>query len=622
MDKQLTHSESLKQKANLSPKRPGVYLMKDGKNNIIYIGKAKRLNIRLHSYFTGKYDREKTKILVSHIHNFEYIVTNNELEALILEANLIKKYKPRFNISLKDDKKYPFIKIDIKESFPKVEITRNFILDGAKYFGPYTDIYSLKQTLKVLNKIFPFRTCKRNIPANPESRGSSFGRKETSYNRPCLNYYIKKCYAPCIGKITSAEYKDMIKQVIMFLQGNTEKIIHNLKDKMMKASEKQKFEEAAIWRDKIKTIKSISQKQIMYSSKSEDKDIIGLAQEENLCCISLMKVRNGKLIMNESYFLNNTRDNSNAKILSEFIKQYYTNQQERLPQEILLETEPQDSSLISKWLKCEFKIPQRGDNKRFVKLAQDNAFIILENKKLAHIKSKQRTDFIIREMKDILRLPILPRKIAAFDISNIQGTDAVGSMVFFDNGKPKKKNYRHFKIKSVNKNLSGDRLIDDYQMMREVVSRYLSHLDTEEHPDLLLIDGGKGQLHFAMRAMKKSDYNIPIISLAKRLEEIFIPEEKNSIIIPKTSPVLKLLQRIRDEAHRFAITYHKKLRARKISKSELDDIRGIGEKRKLLLLKEFSSVEGIKNACLQDLQAVRGFNSKLAKIVYAHFHNK
>lgn len=605
MNNQLHRIERLKKQADISPQKPGVYLMKDNKNNIIYIGKAKKLNVRLHSYFTGKYDREKTKILVLHINNFDYIITNNELEALILEANLIKKHKPKYNISLKDDKKYPFIRIDIKDDFPKVEITRNFSIDSAKYFGPYTNLYSLRQTLKLLNKIFPFRTCNRHITANAD--------KEPHYNRACLNYYIKKCCGPCIGKISSSEYKDMIKQVMMFLRGNTDKIINELRQKMIKFANEQKFEESAVLRDKIKAVESITQKQVMFSSKGENKDIIGLVQEHNLCCISLMKVRKGRLIANESYFLNNAKDSPKANILGNFIKQYYINQADYVPHEILLETEPQDSNLISKWLKCKLKIPKIGDSKRLIELARDNAFIVLENKKMSHIRAKHRVKFIISEMKHTLELPCLPRKIAAFDISNLQGTDAVGSMVFFDNAKPKKRNYRHFKIKTVNQ-------IDDYKMMGEIVSRYLSHLDTEEHPDLLLIDGGKGQLQSAIISMKNSSYNIPIISLAKRLEEIFIPYKKNPLIIPKSSPVLKLLQKIRNEAHRFAITYHKKLRSRKVSNSVLDNIQGIGEKRKLLLLKEFSSVEKIKTASIQDLQAIKGISIKLARIIYDYFH--
>ena len=593
-------------KLKLIPTNPGVYLMKNSNGKVIYIGKAKNLKKRVSSYFLKiQFDQPKTEILVSKIADFEYIVTRTEIDALILEANLIKKYRPKYNIALKDDKKYPYIKIDVKNNFPKAIVTRQIEQDGSKYFGPYITVGSIRKTLKSLEKVFLLRTCTRKIP-----------KRNPSFEQPCLNFQIHKCDAPCIGKISYDEYKKKVDKVIMFLKGKMNSVVKYLLSEMDKTAKENNFEKAAEFRDQIRRIKAISQKQIVRRPNMKDTDIVGVMQTEKLCCAVNLKVREGKLIKSEHYFLDNTFEENKSKILSRFLTQYYSHQED-IPKEILLQKSPTDNEIISEWLNLKIFVPQKGDKKKLVEMAKQNAFLLVEEKKLSYLKSSHRTIFAVKELKDRLRLSKLPGKIAAFDVSNLQGKEAVASMIFFDNGKPKKSQYRRFKIKTV-------KGINDYLMIEEAMTRYLSHLEEKkvEIPDLILIDGGKGQLSFAQKALKKYSYEIELFSIAKRLEEIFSVNRKEPIIIPKTSYALKLLQQIRNEAHRFAIKYHKNLRNKKTTASQLDQILGIGKMRKRELLKHFQSVKNIKNAKISELISISGISEKLAQNILDSLNKK
>jgi len=589
----------VQEKLKLIPHNPGVYLMKSTKGTIIYVGKAKNLKKRVSSYFSrNNFDHPRTEVLVSRIANLDYIVTRSELDALILEDTLIKKHRPKFNVSLKDDKRYPYLKITMKDAFPRVVVTRSIERDGAKYFGPYTEAHSVRNTLILLEKIFKLRTCNKYIP--------KVIKGEKDAGRACLNFQINKCDAPCIGNISFEEYRERIKQVVLFLKGKTDDIISQLRSQMEKAALNQQFEKASQYRDQILEINHVAKKQIMSNQSLSDADVIGIGRWESECCSVILKIRDGKLIKKEHYFLENTEQEKLSLILLRFITHYY-NYREDIPPILMIQREPEDSLLLEELLKTKIHVPQRGDKKKLLDMAKHNAFLLVEEKKLAHIKSSHRTVFAVKELKEKLHLAHLPRKIAAFDVSNLFGKDAVASMVFFDNGKPKKSQYRRFKIKMV----PG---IDDYKMMNEAVSRYLTHLEDEnvDKPDIILIDGGKGQLSAAEQALKNSNYSVLLFSLAKRLEEIFEPARKEPIIIPKTSYALKLLQQIRDEAHRFAITYHKNIRDKKTHYSELDGIDGIGEKRKMLLLSYFGSVQKIRDATIEELSLIPGISIKIA----------
>jgi len=600
-------NKNILQKLKLIPHNPGVYLMKNNKGSIIYVGKAIDLKKRVSSYFTRKaHDLPRTEVLVSKINSFDYIVTRSEIDALILEDTLIKRHRPRFNVSLKDDKRYPYLKITMKETFPRVIVTRKVLRDGSKYFGPYTEAHSLRNTLELLEKIFRLKTCNKSIPKRVE--------KTDIPNRACLNFQIEKCDAPCIGNISYREYRDRIHQVILFLKGKTDSVRREIIVEMEQAAENQEFEKASDLRDRIKEITQITRRQIMSNFSLDDQDIIGVAKDGKNCCAVVLKIRDGKMVKKEHYFLDNAETESFHVILSRFCTQYYT-LREDVPQTVVLQDRPEDEELISALFKFSFHYPQRGDKRKLLEMAKNNAFLLVEEKKLAHLKTSQRTIFAVKELKDTLHLTHLPRRIAAFDVSNLFGEEAVASMVFFDNGKPKKNQYRRFRIKSV----SG---IDDYMMMHEAVTRYLTHLkdDGVLQPDLILIDGGKGQLSAAVRALSETEYSIPLYSIAKRLEEIFKPGQKEPIVIPKTSYALKLLQQIRDEAHRFAITYHKTLRDRKTDYSELDTIPGIGGKKKMLLLSYFGSVKKIRDATIQDLMLVPGISTKTAQVIQKSLH--
>jgi len=582
-------STKLKSPDNL-PNKPGVYIMRDDTDTIIYIGKAKNLVKRVKSYFREKLDRPKTQILMSHFDSLEYIVTNSEKEALILEATLIKKHRPRYNVQLKDDKRYPYVKIT-SESFPRLVITRNVTKDGI-YFGPFTDVGSVKQTVKFLKSLFKIRTC-RNMDG------------------PCLNAQIDLCYAPCDGKISEKEYSEIINKIDLFFQGKYSTIVKNLKGEMAEAAKNEKYEKAAVIRDQIASIEEIMEKQFVDLVDDDlDQDVIAIAPSKNEVVVIIMPIRNGKIVGRDDFLMSGSQYDSSSEVLFAFIQQYY-GYNRHIPKQILLDEDIDEKELLEDWLsdlrgnKVHIKVPQKGVKLRLVKMARKNAEII------QHQKKKMENALI--ELKKYLKLENLPRVIEGYDISNISGKFAVGSKVSFKDGKPNKKMYKHFKMETPGPN--------DFAMMEELLTRRLKMVDRDPEPDLIVIDGGKGQLGMACGVLDKLDLaHIPIIGLAKEFEEIYVPNTKRPIIIPKNNKALHLLQQVRDESHRFAITYHRKLRSKNIQASSLDDIAGVGKKRKVALLKEFGTLENIKNASIEDLAKIKGMNQKTAENVYNYYH--
>lgn len=582
-------STKVKSPDNL-PNKPGVYIMRDETDTIIYIGKAKNLIKRVKSYFREKLDRPKTQILMSHFDSLEYIVTNSEKEALILEATLIKKHRPRYNVQLKDDKRYPYVKIT-DEKFPRLLITRNVTKNGI-YFGPFTDVTSVRQTVKFLKSLFKIRTC-RNM------------------NGPCLNSQIELCYAPCDDKITEKEYSEIINKIDLFFQGKYSTIVKNLKKEMMEAAENEEYEKAAVLRDQIASIEEIMEKQFVDLVDDDlDQDVIAIAPGENEVVVIIMPIRNGKIVGRDDFLMSASQYDSASEIMFAFIQQYY-GYNRHIPKQILLDEDIDEKELLEDWLsdlrgnKVHIKVPQKGVKLRLVKMARKNAEII------KHQKKKMESALI--ELKKYLKLEKIPRVIEGYDISNISGKFAVGSKVSFKDGKPNKKMYKHFKMETPGPN--------DFAMMEELLTRRLKMVDRDPEPDLIVIDGGKGQLGMACGVLEQLNLtHIPIIGLAKEFEEIFVPNSSRPIIIPKNNQALHLLQQVRDESHRFAITYHRKLRSKNISSSSLDDIAGIGKKRKMNLLKEFGTIDNIKKASVEELAKTEGMNQKAAENVYNYYN--
>lgn len=582
-------STKVKSPENL-PKKPGVYIMRDANDEIIYIGKAKNLINRVRSYFREKLDRPKTQILMSHFDSLEYIVTNSEKEALILEATLIKKHRPRYNVQLKDDKRYPHVKIT-NEKYPRLIITRNITKNGI-YYGPFTDVTSVKKTVKFLKSLFKIRTC-RNMDG------------------PCLNSQIDLCYAPCSGEISKEEYDEIINKIDLFFQGKYSVIVKNLKKEMAEAAENEQFEKAAVLRDQITSIEEIMEKQFVDLVDDDlDQDVIAIAPNDNEVVVIIMPIRNGKIVGRDDFLMSGSQYESNSEILFAFIQQYYGFNR-HIPKQILLNEPIDDTELLEEWLsdlrgnKVYIKVPMKGVKLRLVNMAQKNAEII------KHQKKAMENSLI--ELKKYLKLDKLPRIIEGYDISNISGKFAVGSKVSFKDAKPNKKKYKRFKIETPGPN--------DFAMMKELLTRRLKMIDTDEEPDLIVIDGGKGQLGMACEVLDELNLvHIPIIGLAKEFEEIYIPNSKRPIIIPKNNKALHLLQQVRDESHRFAITYHRKLRSDNISESSLDDIPGIGKKRKINILKEFGTMDKVKNASVEELAKIKGMNEKVATNVYEYYH--
>lgn len=596
----------LKEKLKILPKQPGVYLMKDKYGEIIYIGKAKVLKNRVRSYFQeSRQHHYKTDILKQHIHDFDYIVTDSEVEALILEANLIKNHYPKFNIKLKDDKTYPFIKVTINEDFPRIFKTRIVKKDGARYFGPFADVKAVYKTLNILKKIFPIRMCKKKIEQGKNN------------DRPCLNYHIKKCLGPCCGAISKEEYHRIVKEVILFLEGKTNELSKDLKQKMAVAAEGLDFEKAAFYRDSLQAVEKIILNQKIVTEDQVNRDIIAIAREEDLACLQVMIIRQGRLMGQEHFLMESVLEEDLDEILSAFIKQFYLNQP-NLPKEILLQIALNDTETIRQWLhemasrKVVLHVPQRGLKKNLVELAHKNAVENLKKGKIKELSSQERPLKGVKELQSYLLLERPPIRIEGFDISHIQGSDTVASMVVFENGRPKKEDYRRFKIRV------AEGSPDDFASMNEVVGRRYKRVVEDElkMPDLILIDGGKGQLNAALEILQNLGVtDQAILGLAKKEEEVFLPGRSEPIILPRHSEALYLIQRVRDEAHRFAVSYHRRLRNRRMTHTLLDEIPGVGPKRRQALLQHFGSLEKIRSATIEDICQVEGLNSKTAEMI-------
>ena len=597
--------------------------MRGPNGEILYVGKASKLKNRIRSYFTGKtHSHPKIETLVNTLVDFEFIITESEQEALILESNLIKSHKPKFNSRLKDDKSYPFIKIDVSEKFPQVYVTRNVSNDDARYFGPYTDAGSVRRTLSLLNKLFPYRSCTKQITGSDD--------------RACLDFHIKRCVGPCIGAVDDIEYNKIIDQVILFLEGDTKQIVNSLRLQMRKAAESLKFEKAASLRDQLQSIEKVQQSQKVLTLKSNNMDIIGSSQSSYEAWIEVFFIRQGKLIGRENYLMDVGIADSISEVESAFLKQFYGVTPYVPPliltqHEILEEKQAIQSFLSEKrGTKVVLLHPKRGDRKKLVDMVTENARLGMEQLRITRFSETDSDDKAMLEVQEALNLPKLPNRIECYDISNIQGTNAVGSMVVFENGAPKTSDYRRFQIKSV-------KGIDDYSMMREMLTRRfnrmsnLSNENTAElqktsnqeawtmKPDLVLIDGGKGHLGAALQVfLEMGISDVPLASLAKENEELFTPESPHSILLPKNSPGMYLVQRARDEAHRFAITYHRKRRSNQSFQSSLDLIPGIGPKKRRSLLRKYGSIKNIKDSSLEDIATTPGITLKLAEQILDH----
>jgi len=604
-------SPILESKLKELPESPGIYQFKNDKGKVIYVGKARNLKNRVRSYFHSNVDSPKTIALISKITDLELIVTDNEIEALVLENNLIKQFKPRYNVNLKDDKSFPYIKVT-DEPFPRIYTTRRVIRDGSKYFGPYTDVKNMKYSLRMINQIFKIRNCKLNI--NRETI-------EKKKFKVCLEYHIGRCGGPCEDLVTEKEYSEMVSEVVKLLKGKTDDLIKDLNLKMQERVQLLEFEKAAELRDKIDKLSAISSKQKVVSEDLDDRDVISVAYEGKDSACSIFNIRDGKIVGKKQLHLGIEEFQELQEIYTAAIEFYY-NEYVEIPDEILLETEPVDEDTLSEWLtrkaghKVKFIIPQRGNLKSLVNMCRENAIYQLKEIQIQKMKTEGHIPYPVSALQRDLRLKVLPKKIECFDISNLQGSDTVASLVVFEDGKPKKSLYRKYIINSVN----GP---DDFQSMREVITRRYSRLKEEKSPlpDLIMVDGGKGQLSSAIEVLKELEFkNYNIIGLAKRLEEVFFPGNSDPESIPKTSSGLKLLQQIRDEAHRFAITFHRTRRSKRTIKTELTDIKGIGPATAGLLLKELGSLVAVKNASSETLVKLVG--KKKTGIIMNYFADK
>lgn len=595
-------SDSIKNALAVLPDKPGVYLMHDAEGKVIYVGKAVVLKNRVRSYFRNLASHTpKVKAMVAKIAEIETIVTSSEVEALILECNLIKKYRPRYNISLKDDKTYPYLKVTLQEDFPRLYMTRRLLRDGSKYYGPYADAGAMHATVKLLRSMFPLRTCRKMNP-----------------DRPCLNYHIKRCLAPCAGYVSKEEYGQMIKSVCMVLDGRTTELERDLKQRMQAAAEDYAFEEAARLRDQLQAVERLNESQKAVTNNGGDMDIIGFAQDMTGNCLQIFFVRKGKLIGRDNFFLQDGGE-AQQEVLTAFIKQYY-NDATFIPREIVLPQLPQaeEQQLIELWLrekaerKVELLTPQRGVKRELLQLANDNALKLLQERLRKGSLSLKNDEQAAEELQQALGLAHSLERMDCFDISHTQGSETVASMVVFRNGSISKKDYRKYKI------VSAEGKPDDFKSMQEVV--YRRYKDYEDLPNLVVIDGGKGQLSSALEVIRGLGLaDLPVVGLAKREEEIFIPHQSTSILLDRDSAALHLIQRIRDEAHRFAITFHRKLRGKRNLVSVLDHVEGIGPKRRQALWKAFKTLDAMKAASVEELASVDGMNSTAAQALYDFF---
>ena len=594
-------SEELLEKVSHLPTTPGVYLWHDKYNRIIYVGKAINLRNRVRSYVRQDANRApKVTAMMRRAVDVEIIQTKTEMEALILENTLIKEHHPKYNIMLRDDKTYPYIKVAVQEDFPRVYMTRRMERDGAKYFGPFTEVTAVHQVLKLLYLYYPLRTC-----------------RSMKVDRPCLQYHMHYCEAPCVGLVKAEKYRTYIDEVVQLFEGKHTPLLDTIQKKMEDAAEQLEFEQAARYRDQLTSIGKIQEKQRMVTQRG-DLDVLGIAMEGNLACVQLLFIRGGRLLGRENYFVNTEGDEAEI-IMTEFIKQYYGSTT-FIPKELLLPMESSEQQLFTEWFtdmkgqNVDVSVPQRGYKKDMINMAHENAQTFLNERRRQWQHEIDKTGGAVKRLAEVLDLPRLPERMECFDISHTQGAETVASMVVFEGGKPAKKEYRRFKLKTT----QGKP--DDFKSMAEIMERRYGNETDWPMPDLIVIDGGKGQLNAALPLIRQVGVvDVPVISLAKRIEEVFVEGKSDSIILSHHTPELQLLQQIRDEAHRFAITYHRKLRGKRNLESILDHIEGIGPKRRQALWKEFGTLEKMKEASVEELEQVESMNRKSAQTLYNFF---
>lgn len=595
------------------PTEPGVYIMRDADGQVIYVGKAVNLRNRVRSYFRSSGQRSpKVAQLAAKVHDIDYIVTGSELEALVLECNLIKEHRPRYNVRLRDDKTYPFIRVTVNEAFPRAFLTRRVVKDGSRYFGPYTDVAAARETLRLLARVFPLRQCRMEI--NPDD----------PLRRPCLNYHIKRCLGPCAHAVSVEDYAEIVQGVVMFLEGKQDRLFKSIERRMNAAAENLNFEHAAALRDQLRALSRVAQQQNVVSDSFVDLDVIGLARDQWGACVRVLMVRDGKLVGAEHFMLGGTDDADEGEVLSAFVKEFYSGGA-AVPVEVLLQVPIDDADVVRQWLsglrgsKVRVITPQRGERRRLVDLAAENAREYLERERAVEQRELRARLDALSQLADALDLPGPPARIECYDMSNLQGTDAVGSMVVFEEGKPAKSQYRRFRIRTV----QGQ---NDFAMMGEVLKRRFSrHREGDSRfarmPDLVLVDGGKGQLNVAVEVLTELGYgDVPMAGLAERYEHIYLPGRPQPLELPCDSPALLLLEHVRDEAHRFAVSHHRTLRGRRGISSELQNVPGVGKKRLVALMKAFGSLEALSQATVEEIAAVPGMNRPAAQAVFAHLH--
>jgi excinuclease ABC subunit C len=602
----------LEEKLKNLPGETGVYLMKDAQGKIIYVGKALNIKNRVRSYFFSRHaDSPRTRALVKNIHDLEYILTDSEIEALILESNLIKEHKPKYNVRLTDDKNYPYLRVSVQEPFPRLEIVRARKKDGARYFGPYTDTGAVNETLRLIKKIFPLRSCKQ----------AAFAGRD----QPCLNYHINRCAAPCRGGITPDEYRKMVDEVLLFLEGKREDLVKTLKSRMEKAAEELEFEKAAVIRDQLQAVEKVVARQKIISGRAADMDVINCARSVNLACVEIFFVREGKLLGRDHFFLEGAGESGSGEILGSFIKQYYS-EAGHIPAEVLLPQPAEEERVLETWLsgkrgsRVRLQVPKHGEKYALVEMAGKNALESLQLEVGRRAVRDGMSREALAQIAQYLGLPGEPGRIECFDVSHLQGAETVASMVVFEDGRASPSQYRRFRIR----NVEGP---DDFASMAEVIERrFIKAAEGDEKfkdlPDLVVVDGGKGQLSSARQAMDRLGYShITAVGLAKENEWVYVEGSSDPLILPRNSQGLYLLQRIRDEAHRFAVSYHRLLRGRRSLSSALDEIPGIGPKRKAALLKHYGmSLKKLLNASEEELSRVEGINRETARQVWEYFH--
>jgi len=603
---------TLAQKLDQLPAAPGCYLFSDAQGQTLYVGKAQSLRSRVRSYFQpGAQHSPRVALMVSRVADLETIITDSPVEALLLESNLIKRRKPHFNVLLRDDKQYPYICLTLREPFPRAIVTRHARRDGNRYFGPYTSSWAMRQALHLIKTLFHLRGCKREI-------------EEGDQQRVCLDYHLKLCPAPCASCISRSEYARLVEAVSEFLSGKTDRVLPHLQEQMAAAAEALQFERAARLRDQIQAVQRVIEKQKVVSTDRRDQDVIALLSDGFQTCAQVLIIREGRLVGQQTVFLQGAHPDELPEATRQFVQQFYQGQRET-PRQLLLSHQPEESDLLSAWLAerrggpVAIRCPQRGEKKRLVELAATNARQQLEERQARLAGDQAKAEEAMLELQEALRLNSPPYRIECYDISNTQGQESVGAMVVFEAGQPNKSDYRRFKIRTVD----GP---DDFASMREVLTRRLKRgiagdAKFAELPDLIVIDGGKGQLSAARAAAGELAVEIPTIGLAKRLEEVFLPERAESLLLPRRSQGLFLLQRLRDEAHRFGLSHHRRLRGKRQTRSQLDDIPGIGVQRRRRLLRRFGSLQTMKQATIEELSAVRGMTRPAAKAVYARLHS-